>query len=196
MRPVSAILAIRRRFLRALATRAARENARLGPGTVFGPEGEVVNIARDPARIVIGRNGYIAGALQVFAHGGRIRIGDWCYVGPQSTIWSSDAAGVELGDRVLISWGVHVHDTDSHPLDSAARFAQTQAILTTGHPRTDPGIRSAPVRIGNDVWIGTGAMIFKGVTIGDGAIIGARAIVRRDVPAGGIVRPQNSAVLD
>jgi acetyltransferase-like isoleucine patch superfamily enzyme len=43
---------------------------------------------------------------------------------------------------------------------------------------------SAPVRIGNDVWIGAGAIILKGVTIGDGAIVGAGAVVTGDVPAG------------
>ncbi|WP_281033814.1 hypothetical protein [Mesorhizobium sp. M5C.F.Ca.IN.020.29.1.1] len=42
--------------------------------------------------------------------------------------------------------------------------------------------------MGDDVWIGTGAMIMKGVTIGDRAIISARAIVRSDVPADGLVR--------
>ena len=48
-------------------------------------------------------------------------------------------------------------------------------------------LRSAPTRIGNDVWIGAGAIVLKGVTIGDGAVIAAGAVVTKNVPAGAIV---------
>ena len=44
-----------------------------------------------------------------------------------------------------------------------------------------------PVRIGNDVWIGGGAIILPGITIGDGAIVGAGSVVTRDVGAGATV---------
>ncbi|WP_240704820.1 CatB-related O-acetyltransferase [Croceicoccus sediminis] len=47
--------------------------------------------------------------------------------------------------------------------------------------------KNGPIRIGNDVWIGEGAFISLGVTIGDGAVIAARAVVTRDVPAYAIV---------
>jgi acetyltransferase-like isoleucine patch superfamily enzyme len=45
---------------------------------------------------------------------------------------------------------------------------------------------SKPVRIGNDVWVGAGCSMLPGVTIGDGAVIGARAVVTHDIPAGAI----------
>ena len=45
-------------------------------------------------------------------------------------------------------------------------------------------LQGAPVRIGNDVWIGAHAVVLKGVTIGDGAVIAAGAVVTKDVPAG------------
>lgn len=57
-----------------------------------------------------------------------------------------------------------------------------------GHTILEDGYKiSAPIKIGNHVWIGQGATILKGVTIGDGAIIAAGAIVTKDVPAGCIV---------
>ena len=62
-------------------------------------------------------------------------------------------------------------------------------ILSADHPR-DPKQRRAtlengkPVVIGANVWIGAGAMILPGVTLGDDAIVGACSIVTRDVPAG------------
>jgi maltose O-acetyltransferase len=179
---------LRRRLSTHLATGAARSSGIIGPGSRFGPGGEILNIHGDQSRVRIGANGFVDGSLQVFAHEGRIDIGDWFYLGPRSTVWSSSPGGVKIGNRVLVSFDVHIHDTNSHPMDPEARFAQTEAIFLRGHPRTDPGISAAPVIIGDDVWIGHGAVIMKGVTIGDRAIIGARAIVRQDVPADSLIR--------
>lgn len=50
-------------------------------------------------------------------------------------------------------------------------------------PVRDQDLVSAPVRIGNDVWIGAGAVILKGVQIGEGAVIGAGSVITRDIPA-------------
>jgi acetyltransferase-like isoleucine patch superfamily enzyme len=49
------------------------------------------------------------------------------------------------------------------------------------------GFQARPIVIGNEVWIGRGAIILAGVTIGDGATVGANAVVNRDVPAGAVV---------
>ena len=172
-----------------IRTLAAHQHAVLGHGTRFGPEGNVVNIGNNPSAIAVGRNGLIRGELLTFAHAGRVEIGDWFYLGPGSSVWSSNEAGVSIGSRVLISHGVHIHDTDSHPTDPQERFRQIKDILTVGHPISIKSIRSAPIRIGDDVWIGMGALIMKGVTIGDRAIVGARSIIRQDVPADGFVAP-------
>lgn len=72
---------------------------------------------------------------------------------------------ITIGDDVAIARDVVIRDTDAHD------------ILDGKHQKTKP------VSIGNHVWIGTRAMIMKGVTIGDGAIIAAGAIVTKDVPA-------------
>ena len=166
----------------------SREGAIIGRRTTFGTGAEIFNIHGDRSRVSIGADGCLNGHLQVFAHEGRIEIGDWFYLGPGSTVWSSDPKGIKIGNRVLVSSNVAIHDTNSHPMDPKKRFSQTEAIWRTGHPRTDPGIRSAPVTIGDDVWIGMGAIIMKGVTIGDRSIISAGAIVRSDVPANSLVR--------
>ncbi|TIL33256.1 acyltransferase [Mesorhizobium sp.] len=152
------------------------------------------NIHGDKSRVSIGADSHLDGHLQVFAHEGRINIDDWFYLGPGSTIWSSDPVGIKIGKHVHVSWGVAIHDTNSHPMDPQKRFAQMQAIFREGHPRVDPGIRSAPITIGDDVWIGNSAMIMKGVTIGDRAIISAGSIVRSDVPADALVRPDRDLV--
>lgn len=51
----------------------------------------------------------------------------------------------------------------------------------------EQGMRTAPVTIGNDVWIGMRSIIMPGVNIGDGSVIGAGAVVTKDVPAYAIV---------
>ncbi len=163
-----------------IRTRAAVENAVIGKKTRFTNAARVVNIVGDKDAISIGDNCVVAGELLTFGYGGKIRIGQWCFVGPGSHIWSANE--ITIGNRVLISHNVDIHDSDSHPIDSAARFEQTKAIFTKGHPRENPGIESAPVRIEDDVWIGFGASVLKGVTIGEGAIVGARSVVTKDVP--------------
>jgi len=65
-------------------------------------------------------------------------------------------------------------------------------IYAADHPRDAAQRRdglefSRPVRIGRNVWIGGGAIILPGVTIGDDAIVGAGSVVTRDVPAGATV---------
>ncbi|WP_299938776.1 acyltransferase [uncultured Pelagimonas sp.] len=75
---------------------------------------------------------------------------------------------ITIGSRVFIAPQVVIRDSDNH-------------IMQGKGPMT------APIVIGDNVWIGQRAMILKGVTIGDGAVIAAGAVVTRDVPAGCLV---------
>lgn len=59
--------------------------------------------------------------------------------------------------------------------------------MAPGQPMKQQDHEKAPIRIGNDVWIGANATILKGVNIGDGAVVGAGAVVTRNVPAFAIV---------
>jgi acetyltransferase-like isoleucine patch superfamily enzyme len=170
------------RFLGILRTSEARLGAFFHDSTRVLSEGRIVNIAQDRSKISLGAHGRIRGEVLVFAYGGRIRIGDWFYLGAGSSIWSSNGEGITIGDRVLISEKVMIHDTNSHPLSSKKRFSQTEKLFYSGHPKIDPGVLSSPISIGDDVWIGYGASILKGVTIGEGAIVGAGSVVTKDVP--------------
>ena len=156
-----------------------RRLATLHPTARITYEGWILNPEGSPDRIHLGDHTTIRGDLFVFPHGGKIRIGDWCFVGQQSQIWS--AVEVTIGNRVLISHQVNIHDTNGHPLDAVQRHRQSVEILTRGHP-ADPGaVLSAPVTIGDDAWIGFGASVLKGVTIGEGAVVAARSLVLKDV---------------
>ncbi len=93
----------------------------------------------------------------------RLVLGDGVSVGDRTQIHAGER--VEIGAGTLISWDCVIMDRDYHHPDGGAE-------------------RTAPVRIGRNVWIGCRSIILKGVTIGDGAVIGAGAVVTRDVPAG------------
>jgi tetrahydrodipicolinate N-acetyltransferase len=78
---------------------------------------------------------------------------------------------VSIGEHCTISWNTQIMDNDFHPI----------VIDGVAQPQ------SAPIVIEDHVWIGTGAIVLKGVTIGEGAIVAAGAVVTRDVPAKAIV---------
>ena len=120
----------------------------------------------------------------VFKHGGEITIGDHCFVGSNSKIWS--AKKIHIGDRVLISHNVNIIDNNSHPLNAAERHKDFVHIFNIGL-QDDVYLNEKEIIIEDDVWIGFNSTIFKGVRIGKGAIIGACTIITQDVPPYAVV---------
>lgn len=195
---------LKRRLIRRLARELAYEQwlsrppicARVEPGALLMPEGVVENHSGERDRIVIGAHSVVRARLLTFRHGGRITIGERCYVGVRSEIWSMDS--VRIGNRVLIAHDVNIHDGTSHSLDSLERSEHFRDIMATGHPSSAgelPGVKSAPVVIDDDVWIGFGVMILRGVHIGAGSVIAAGSIVTHDVPPGMLYRCRYSSVM-
>ncbi|KWV43982.1 acetyltransferase [Bradyrhizobium macuxiense] len=155
-----------------------RATCRLGERARLMPTARIRNIRGDSDCIVIGANSIVRGELLTFAHGGRIEIGSWCYVGENSRIWS--AGSIHIGDRVLIAHDVNVFDNLTHPVDHVVRHKQIQEMFTKGHPR-QLDLDERPVMINDDAWIGAGAFLMRGVQIGARAIVAAGSVVIRDV---------------
>lgn len=123
---------------------------------------------------------------------GVLRIGRDCtLVGP---VFMCDSR-ITIGDRVHVSYHVTIADSDFHPTDAAARKQDAIANAPQGDRSRRPEYVNAPVVIEDDVEIGIGAIILKGVHIGRGAHVMAGAVVTRDVPADATVRG-NPAVAD
>ena len=97
------------------------------------------------------------------------------------------AERITIGKRVVVSYHVTVADSDFHPRDPALRKQDAIANAPQGDKSRRPPLVARPVVIEDDVWIGIGAIVLKGVRIGRGARIGAGAVVASDVPAGAIV---------
>ncbi|MDE1952645.1 MAG: sugar O-acetyltransferase [Betaproteobacteria bacterium] len=98
------------------------------------------------------------------AGGRRIRIGHKVFINQCCTIY--DMGGVDIGDLVMIGPNVSII-TAGHALEPSQRRAYIEA---------------KPIIIQRNVWIATGATILGGVTIGENAVVGAGAVVTKDVP--------------
>lgn len=172
---------------------AARRGCLIGVETRILPGGAIINPQNVQAAIAIGNRTWIAGQLLVFSHAGRIKVGDYCYIGESSRVWS--ASEVRIGDRVFLAHGVNIHDNDSHSISAIQRHQHFRELTTTGVPSFAEDISARPVHIEDDVWIGFNSSILKGTTIGKGAIVGACAVVTRDVPAYAIVAGNPAVVI-
>lgn len=91
---------------------------------------------------------------------------------------------IVVGQRVVISYNVTIADSDFHPRDPELRKQDAIANAPFGDRSQRPELVTKPVTIGDDVWIGIGAIVLKGVQIGTGSRIGPGAVVTKDVPAG------------
>lgn len=110
-------------------------------------------------------------------HGVNLRVGRNVFINHGCTL--SDIGGIEIGDDVLIAPNV--------------------SLLSSGHP-VDPldrrrRVTAAPISIGRNVWIGAGATVLQGVTIGDDSVVAAGAVVVDDVPAATLVAGVPARVL-
>ena len=158
--------------------RHAPRDATIDSSVTLHPTAQIDNMVRKPQAIVIGAHTHVRGQLLTFWNGGQINIGEWCYIGEGTRIWSQ--ASVSIGNYVLIAHLVDIHDTNSHPIDWQERRLDTEAILSGGY-RTPTQTISAPITIEDDAWIGFKATVLKGVRIGRGAIVSAGAVVTKDV---------------
>jgi acetyltransferase-like isoleucine patch superfamily enzyme len=169
-----------------------RATCRLEEGAFLSHTARIRNALGDSNQIVIGANSHVRGELMIFAHGGRIMVGEWCYIGVGTRIWSG--ASIDIGNRVLISHSVNIFDNLTHPIRAADRHVQARQIFTTGHP-SDISLDDRPIRIGDDAWIGACAIVMRGVNVGRGGIVAAGAVVTKDVPAYSIVAGNPAVVV-
>jgi maltose O-acetyltransferase len=101
-------------------------------------------------------------------------------------------SNISVGDDLFVNFNCVFLDCAPIVIGHAVQIAPCVQLYTAEHP-LDPEARRAgwetarPIRIGDNVWIGGGAIVLPGVTVGDDAVIGAGSVVTRDVAAGSIV---------
>ena len=153
----------------------------LGEGSILYPDLIIINGSGNVNAIIIKENSFIRGTLLTFKYGGSIEIGNWCYVGDLTRIWSGEK--ITIGNHVLLSHNVFITDTSSHEIEHEIRAERFKDLITNGYPETKSTIQTKPVVIEDYVWINPNSIILPGVTIGKGAIIAAGSVVTKDVAA-------------
>jgi acetyltransferase-like isoleucine patch superfamily enzyme len=160
-------------LLRTMCAQSGRD-LMLDPGTglplIYG-----IDVTLGDGVQLSGRATY-AGAPRADGRNPRLVVGDHTYLGHRLIITADDE--VRIGAHVHVADDVHICAYDGHPIDPIARRSQSAPVDYSGASR---------IVIDDDVWIGQGALVLKGVHVGAGAIVAAHAVVTRDVPAGVIV---------
>lgn len=172
------LLAIPSKFLAAISGREASGVESALRGWLHGCSkvriGRLVEfVARDKIRLAPGVSLYGSTYLNASGSQGGISIGEGTSVDRNCVFYGQ--GGLQIGARCAIAAGVIVY-TQTNQYRSEPR-----------RPVLDQPVRYAAVKIGGDVWIGAGAIVLPGVTIGDHAVIAAGAVVTSDVLAGAVV---------
>ena len=136
----------------------------VGPGVKF-------EIGRD-ATVHLGRWSWIGHGCKIRAHEGEVRIGAKTVLGQECTI--SAFQHIAIGRECIVADRVMLIDFD-------------HGVVETERPIRVQGIYKRDVRIGHNCWIGYGACILRGATVGDNAIVGTSTVVTKDVAANAVV---------
>jgi acetyltransferase-like isoleucine patch superfamily enzyme len=123
-------------------------------------------------RVELGRWSWIGHSTKIRCHEGVVSIGAKTVLGQECTI--SAYQHVSIGRECVIADRVMLIDFD-------------HGVVEVDRPIRLQGIYKRDVHVGHNVWLGYGACVLRGVTIGDNAIVGANAVVTRDVPANAVV---------
>ncbi|HEX2071822.1 MAG TPA: acyltransferase [Thermoleophilaceae bacterium] len=123
-------------------------------------------------RVELGRWSWLGHGTKIRCHEGEVTIGAKTVMGQECTI--SAYQHVSIGRECVIADRVMLIDFD-------------HGMVEVDRPVRLQGIYKRDVRVGNNVWVGYGACILRGVTIGDNAVIGTNAVVTDDVPANAVV---------
>ena len=130
-------------------------------------------------------SGTVVGEGTVMTNASNIHIGKDCLIQDRVYLRAGMTGRVEIGDGAALNSFVQVYGHGGITIGDDTQVGPNTVITTTGHDylATDLQQNYAPINIGRRVWIGANCTILPGVTIADQAVIGAGAVVSRDIPA-------------
>lgn len=141
---------------------------------IFGVK-TLANISPDEteSRLVLDKNSCLTVVSAAFGRGSRLKLAAGAKVDIGSETYLADncfvaiSTHLSIGNGCAISWDVQIYDDDGHDMGKS--------------------VKSAPIHIGNNVWIGSRATILKGVSLGDNCVVAAGAVVTKSFPAGTLI---------
>lgn len=128
---------------------------------------------------VCGEDGKFLGKVLFENDDARVIIGSRVFIGGGTLLIA--AQEIDIGDDVLIAWGVTIVDHNAHSISFSKR-KDDLSNFRLGRSKVWNDVTIAPVRICDKAWIGFNSIVLKGVTIGEGAVVGAGSVVSSDVP--------------
>ncbi len=140
-------------------------------GLVFLGRGLELEIGRN-GKLDLGRFVWIGDGTKIRCHEGRVEIGAKTVIGQECTI--SAYQRVRIGEQCVIA-------------DRAMFIDFDHGVVEVERPIRVQGIYKRDVEVGSNVWIGYGACILRGVSVGDNSIVGTNSVVTKDVPANAVV---------
>lgn len=163
-------------FIGARAKLRRKGYIRLGRGVTIGEGVMIEGLSREGVEIAEGAS---IGAHTIIAPTSVMRIlGKGCRIGPNSGIgqygFIGCGGGVTIGRDVIMGQFVSFH-TENHLYDDLEK------------PIVEQGVRSAPVEIGDDCWVGTKVTFLSGAKVGHGCVVAAGAVVRGEIPPYSII---------
>jgi acetyltransferase-like isoleucine patch superfamily enzyme len=140
-------------------------------GLCFVCPGVKLELGRD-STLTLGRWSWLGHGTKVRVHEGEVSIGAKSVLGQECTI--SCYQHVSIGRECIVADRVMLIDFD-------------HGVVEVERPIREQGIYKRDVRVGHNTWIGYGACVLRGVTVGDNCVIGTSAVVTRDVPDNAVV---------
>lgn len=154
------------RYWRFLRFRLANPHV-ITQGLVFLGKRVEVEVRPGYGRLILGRWVHIGDGTSLRCHEGTMRVGDKTVFGRNIVV--NGYLDISIGAACIIADMVYLTDFDHV-------FSEVEI------PIKDQGITKAPVRIGDDVWLGTKVTVVRGATVGSGSVVAAHAVVTRDLP--------------
>lgn len=139
----------------------------------------------------VGKNFIAEGPISLAAMKGTITVGDNVLFGSSLKIAVSENGYIEIGNNVSLNQGTFIICLDSIRIGDNTRVGEYCSIRDNDHGWKDinclvreQGYVVSPVAIGEDVWIGRGGVVGKGVSISSKCVVGANSVVTKSIPFG------------
>lgn len=158
-----------------------------------------MNPALEKVYVVVGDDTMVDCNIIFESESGTVVIGNRSFIGQSNIICKSK---IEFGDNVFVAWGCWFYDHDSHSLDYRERSNDISQQLADYRLSKEfiknknwTTVKSSPIKICSNSWIGMNCHILKGVTIGEGAVVGAGSVVTKDVQPWTVVAGNPASVI-
>jgi acetyltransferase-like isoleucine patch superfamily enzyme len=166
----------------------ARVDCDIAPDVKWGRRLRFTVEPRTHSAIRVGPGCKIGDDVQIVLHGGTLLLGHAVDVRARCVF---EVGGrLEVGSRTVVSYGTTFHCDDAITVGSMVAVSEYCTLADVSHTHDGPhefvgdNVKTSPIDVGDDAWLGAKVTVVRGVHIGSGSVIGANSAVVKDVPAG------------